>query len=62
MTLGDIKRQGMKEIGMDYSWMSENQWCISMEGKGKADALDEAKTAADYGIGKGDEVILWFTP
>ena len=62
VTLGEIKTQGMQEIGMDYSWMQANQWCVSKAGETKAEALDEAKTAADYGISKGDEVVLWFTP
>mmetsp|Transcript_42487 Transcript_42487/g.92568 ORF Transcript_42487/g.92568 Transcript_42487/m.92568 type:complete len:134 (-) Transcript_42487:129-530(-) len=61
-TIAAVKTQAIKELGVDWDWMTEKMWVVSKEGKGKADALEESKTAKDCGINKGDELLVWFTP
>jgi len=63
--ISEIKKMGMDSLGFDFSWSKDSEWCISMvDSKQPADAmagaLDESKTADDYGVGKGDELHLWF--
>merc|ERR1712146_866997 len=63
--ISEIKKMGMESLGFEFSWTKDAEWCISMvDSKQPADAmagaLDESKTADDYGVGKGDELHLWF--
>merc|ERR1712086_200781 len=65
-TMGQIKEEGLMWLGLDFAW-AKSSWKISPENSktpadAMAGAMDESKTVGDYGLGRGDELHVWFTP